>query len=160
MELVSTESRGVIVLTSFDDLALEVMQLRRVLTKAQPSMDRMLWMAFVELERHPFFMSGATRLGSLDTDLDEAPIWTTAMESQKYLVATPQTDGFRAKLRTRLLLQNVFARSTGNAQRLADGTIVEIPARRRSSMTLLAVSPPPPSGDFSEDTPIISTKKP
>lgn len=127
-----------IVFTSLDNLPLGVIQNRRLLCKQLPEMQKMLWATFVEAERHPFFQQGAESLGTLDADLDAAPIWT--VDGQTYLVLTPKTDPALARQRARLFLPTGFAKATGEQQRLTREELE--PPQRRQSGTMQAVRSP------------------
>lgn len=112
-----SSNRGVIVLTQLDDLPLGVVRLRRELSNAHPRLQSMLWIVFVEVERHPFFAESASALGRLDAEMDDVPVWAVRNENQKYLVLTPRSEPMLVKQRARSIIP-----SSGYFKATASGT--------------------------------------
>jgi len=79
----------VVVITSVNALALGVIKLRRKATMSFPMLSRSLWMLCVDPEVDMFFISDASRLGTLNTAIDHAPVWEENETGDHYLVLTP-----------------------------------------------------------------------
>ena len=81
----------IVVITDVNDLALNVIKLRRVSTQSFPMLSRSLWILCMDPAVDLFFIPVALRLGTLSADIDHAPIWRVQETGDCYLVLTPKT---------------------------------------------------------------------
>ena len=66
---------ALVVLTRTNPLALTVVETRRKLTAAIPSLNNARWVIFLNVRDDPFFVPTAMRLGYLSGELSAAPHW-------------------------------------------------------------------------------------
>jgi len=66
---------ALVVLTRTNPLALTVIDGRKRLEAAVPTLRRALWAIYIDPDEDPFFLSTAERYGTLGGAMDTAPIW-------------------------------------------------------------------------------------
>lgn len=86
---VNEGSRPLVVLTRTVPLAMAVLNARRKIETALPSLQRATWAIFVDPAEDPFFEAAAHKIGALQQGLHAAPIWQ-APGGHSFLVLSPE----------------------------------------------------------------------
>ncbi len=85
--------QALVVMTRTNPLALTVIDGRKRLEAAVPSLRWALWAIYVDLEQDPFFLSTAERYGTLGGALDAAPIWVGPGPARFMVLSSDVGDG-------------------------------------------------------------------
>lgn len=134
--------RPLVVLTRTNPLGLGVLQTRRALEEAVPSLANAYWLIFVDERDDPFFMEAAARLGPMVGDIATAPLWF-APHRQRFLVVLGGRKVAPTQLRGRLAQLHATESSTDLDADPESGTRrVAVPRESNSS------APPPDYDDL------------
>lgn len=88
---VSEGVRPIVVFTRTVPLAMAVLNARRKIEIALPSLQRATWAIFVDPTEDPFFEAAAHKIGALQHGLHAAPIWQ-GPGGASFLVLSPQVE--------------------------------------------------------------------